>query len=246
MMADGRRNRPGTQAGFTLIEVLIAITIVVAIFGVMTTTIKLIGQGWERSRRQAAFQDMLIQGLDALTRDLGSIQRVPVLRNKELRYLFEGDATELTYPVVEPPYPGQSGLYLVKLTVIKAKHNNRLVRTRAPLLGTLKEEVGAFGDEVLVLESPLDIRFRYAKATPKAVNWRDHWRHSEELPGLIKVDLYDPVDRVPLPLTVRLMIDGEPGCAKPSGGICAAATNGKLKSSAKSGDEGKPARPESE
>jgi prepilin-type N-terminal cleavage/methylation domain-containing protein len=248
MIAKGQRNRLGPQAGFTLIEVLIAIAIVAAIFGVMTTTIKLIGKGTERSRMQAAFQDMLMQGFDALTRDLAAIQRVPELRDKALLYLFEGSAASLTYPLVEPPYPGQSGLYLVHLAVTKAKGKSRLTRTRAPLLGALKgQQAGAFGDEAVVLEGLFDIRFSYAEAAPREITWRDHWDDGQKLPSLIKVDLFDPVDRVHLPpLIVRLMIDGEPGCAKAGGGICAAATNGRLKSSAKPGDEGKSARPKPE
>ena len=203
----------GAQAGFTLLELLVAISIFALLSVMMYGGLNFGVRAWERvgeaDTRQSDVQ--LVQNL--LRRAFAEVQPVEIGGpRRRLRLAFEGGRDGVVFVGPMPAYLGPGGHYLIGLEVEGAGAEKALTlrwevfREERPDL----EFTDAAEREVLLL-GVRGLRLRYFGAEDAALSpqWRPEWRNVETLPRLIRAEVeFDPGDRRLWPeLIVALMTD---------------------------------------
>ncbi|MCG8593145.1 MAG: prepilin-type N-terminal cleavage/methylation domain-containing protein [Kiloniellales bacterium] len=207
--------RPETdsQGGFTLLELLVAISVFALLSVMMYGGLNFGIRAWERvgeaDTRQSDVQ--LVQNL--LRRAFAEVQPAEVGGpRRRLRLAFEGDRDGLVFVGPMPAYLGPGGNHLIGLQVEGAGRERALTlrwevfREERPDLAfteAAEREVLLFGVQ--------DLRLRYFGAEDEALSpqWRSQWRDDEALPRLIQAEVdFAPGDRRLWPeLIVALMTD---------------------------------------
>lgn len=216
------------QAGFTVIEMIVALTIAVIVLGSIAGSIRLIGRGWDWSVAEVSKQDMIARALDVLSRDLNGLQRIVNIRDDRPYYVFSGTPSEMRFVVVEPPYPTHSGLYCIRLDIHNGDRSSTLVRRRAPYRDGCKGAV--WSDEVELINGPYSFQLFYGQIEKDAIVWRRRFRAQDELPGLIKLKVTPDGDAgaVIPDYIIRPRIDAERDCVSLDAPLCAARRDGVL------------------
>lgn len=201
------------QRGFTLLELLVAITIFGLLSVMMYGGLSFGARAWERAGQADTRQSdvLLVQSL--LRRAFAEIQPVEVGgQRRRLRLAFEGRRDGVLFVGPMPAYLGPGGHYLIGLEVEGAGRERALTlrwevfREERPGLDFTE----AAEREVLLL-GVRDLRLRYFGAEDAALSpqWRPEWRDDEALPRLIEAEVeFERGDRRLWPeLIVALMTD---------------------------------------
>ena len=218
------------EAGFTLVELLVALIVIALTLAAVVTGLRLLGRSGERGARLIARQDMLSRGVDVLRRDIERLERVVRRRDREFEFIFEGDEKRLTFVVIEPPVPSEPGPYFVFYSIEQGEQKTVLVRSRAPYdaaagdIRRLRRQ-----DDVTVLEGPYVFRFGYLQREAGRARWVARWRDHNRLPALIRLEIgvNGQAPELP-PLIFRPHVDAEQGCIKDKMGLCTLRSGGVL------------------
>jgi general secretion pathway protein J len=209
------RQRPGREAGFTLLELLVAITVLGLLTGLLASGLGFGARVWERERRQLD-QWSELQTVQELVRRMLS-EAVPLAGTAssggQQSGAFLGSEDEVKF--VGPP-PAQSlvgGIYQYGLASRLEPDGTRLVltwRLRTPEGPKRRRRVSndepegmdmeqlQEGDEVVLAERLASVRFSFfgAEEQGSAARWRDRWQDPTRLPLLIRLAIaFPPGDR---------------------------------------------------
>ena len=201
------------QRGFTLLELLVAISIFALLSVMMYGGLNFGARAWERAGAADTRQSDVLLVQDLLRRAFAEAQPVEVGGpRRRLRLAFEGSRDGVVFVGRMPAYLGPGGHYLIGLEVEGAGATRALTlrwevfREERPDL----EFTDAAEREVLLLGVE-GLRLRYFGAEDEALSpqWRPEWRNVETLPRLIRAEVeFDRGDRRLWPeLTVALMTD---------------------------------------
>jgi general secretion pathway protein J len=222
----------GRQAGVTLVELIVALTVMAMTLGAAATGLRLLGNSGDRGTRLMAQHDMLSRGVDALRRDIERLERVVRGQGREPEFVFHGDARTLVFVAVEPPVPSEPGPYFIVYSVEQADRSGRLVRSRAPYDGSARDISRLrTEDDVVVLEGPFAFRFSYFERSERQDRWTARWQHKNRLPDLIRLEARGTGEgAVSLPaLIFRPRSNAELGCLKEAAaGTCSTRSGGQL------------------
>lgn len=216
----GARNGARPEAGFSLIEMIVALALLAGMLALLPGTLRLGAHAWRAQHgidRSAAI---------AAARRVISVhvaQAMPLHRHRDGRAKgldFEGDATSLRFVAPAPQAAPASGLVTYRLLLSDGPRppaeassapsaRRHMTVTTAPL----GDDVAAAGDGApptatsILLEDVADLRLRYfgrpadGSARPR---WHTEWRRRARLPDLIEVsfDIASPSG----PRTERLVV----------------------------------------
>jgi general secretion pathway protein J len=181
-----RRRRRSGVAGFTLLEALIATTLmgmVLAAIGAITAQWL---PSWNRGFMRVQRSELFAVALDRLAADLSASEFVTPNRESKLP-IFEGTASAVTLvrSAVGPNTGG--GLEVVRIAESADRQGIALVRTRtafAPFgLGNVAADQLNFSDPVVLLRAPFRVSFSYSSGDG---SWSDTWHNSGQLPSVIR------------------------------------------------------------
>lgn len=222
------------ERGFTIIEMLVSLTVLAVILGMLSGGLRVLSQNAERNATRFDSVDMLSRAFDILRRDLAGLQRVATANGGPMRYIFTGSDKKLSVITLEPPYPTTAGPYFVDYSVQANGKLGELVRARAPYRQGLQAFPGATpANRVALLSGPLDYRFSYAAKTPTGIKWLPKWPYPTRMPDLVRLEILDGKTRAPRtpPMVVPLRADAELGCLEQEATLCSAMTKGELMAS---------------
>jgi general secretion pathway protein J len=181
----GTRTRSGI-AGFTLLEALVAVTlmgVILAAIGAIT------GQwlpGWNRGFMRVQRSELFAVALNRLASDLAASEFVTPNRDSKLP-IFEGTPTAVTLvrsavgPNTEP------GLEVVRIAEASDRQGTALVRRRTPFAPFGAGDVSAsqlnFADPVVLLRAPFRVSFSYSSGDG---SWQETWQNSDKLPTMVR------------------------------------------------------------
>ena len=201
------------QRGFTLLELLVAISIFSLLSVMMYGGLSFGVRAWERVGEADARQSdvQLIQSL--LRRAFSQVQPLEVGGpRRRLRLAFEGRRDGVFFVGPIPAYVGPGGHYLIGLEV-EGSGAARALTLRWEIFREERPDLDftdAAEREVL-LHGVRDLRLRYFGAEDEALSpqWRAEWINNETLPRLIQAEVeFGPGDRRLWPeLVVALMTD---------------------------------------
>ena len=188
----------GRQAGFTLLEVLIASTLMAVMMTLLLGAMRIGVRSWEGGEQRSASnsrmlvtQNFLRSHLSAalpLTRSPVGGNRVPRLEN-QISLLFEGGQDFLRYVGTLPPLV-KGGLYQFEMYLKRDQERSDLKLAIKPLVSGKLQDEPELIDDVLLLENVESLSISYFKQSELdgESRWMNEWRQ-ETMPALIRVEL---------------------------------------------------------
>ena len=185
--ANPARRRAHGEAGFTLIEVLLATLLMAVILGALATITAQWLPNWNRGMARVQRAERLAIGLERALADLSVAEMIPV--NAAVKQpLFEGSELSVTFVRTAVGPNTRPGLEIIRLIEKADDQGLALVRERAPFTPMPSDAQIRFADQVVLLRAPFRATFAYAG--PDQV-WMPNWRDQMQLPSRIRVSVRD-------------------------------------------------------
>ncbi|MFA5950917.1 MAG: prepilin-type N-terminal cleavage/methylation domain-containing protein [Hyphomicrobium sp.] len=203
-----------SDAGFTLVEVLVALAISAMLMATLGTALKVVSDGSARSSRLIDRLDMMSRGLAAVQHDLSGMERAVIIEQGNPRLLFEGSSNHVQFVSIEPAQPTHPGSYLISYSVRQQGTVGQLVRSRSifEYQPPTRDAGPSESDEVVVLEGAY--RYAFSFEDQATGQWLEQWTDASALPSLIRLDVTSTDPRVPsMPsLIAHPKVDAELSC----------------------------------
>jgi general secretion pathway protein J len=231
MMA--RRER-SSEAGFTLIEALVALALTGLVLSSLATLTAQWFPNWNRGIDHIQHSELIGIAMQRIAADLAAAEYVPANRESK-KPLFEGSALSVTF--VRTALGPNAAIGLDVVRIAEATDQGRLVtlRSRAPFTplptGVSASEQVRLSGPVVLLRPPLRLSFAYAG--PDRV-FRDNWHDADKLPAAIMLTVRDPSGAVLSASTVTPVHIDAPASGGKSG---AGKSDADSKDDAKDGDK---------
>jgi general secretion pathway protein J len=209
-----RRDLKG-EAGFTLLETLIAMTLMVGIVAVLATITSQWLPNWNRGFARVQQAELLGRGLERLVADLSAAEFVTANRTTK-QPMFEGNELSVLFVRSAIGPNTRPGLEIVRIAATADQRGPALVRSRTPF-GLLAEnakisDLSTFSDPVVLMRAPYRVIFAYAGSD---YVWRNSWRDADQLPTAIRVSVRDAASERSLAVSTAtvLHVDAPAECA---------------------------------
>ena len=186
MSARLRRTAAG-EAGFTLIEVLMATLLMTIILGALATVTAQWLPNWNRGMAHVQRAERLAIGLERIAADLSVAEMMP-LNVDAGAPLFEGAELSVTFVRTAVGPNTRPGLEIIRLIEKADDQGLALVRERAPFAPMPADAQIRFADQVVLIRCPFRVSFSYAG--PDQV-WQKQWRGQKQLPDMIRINVRD-------------------------------------------------------
>ena len=179
------------EAGFTLIEALISMMLMVGILAALATITSQWLPNWNRGFAHVQRTELFGRGLERLVADLSAAEYVTA-NGKAKQPMFEGNelAVQFVRSAIGPN--SQPGLEIVRIVATADEQGDALVRTRTPFvtlpLNTKIRDLSNFSDPVVLMRAPYRATFSYAGSDHI---WQSSWRDADQLPLVIRVSVRD-------------------------------------------------------
>lgn len=214
-MSNNRRNQALPKvAGFTLVEVVISITLFAIALTLLVGAFGFTSRAWESGERTAAETADLVAVHRILNNMLDRLFPATLQSKEDEVYAFSGTADRLRFTAQLPPYPTAGGLHIVEFSIT---HSEDLSRLRLKIVPHSAE---AFtdseldtDDKSLLLTTPAKLSFSYYDSNI-AEDWLSEWSTSEPPPQLVKLEIVEsekPLAEIVAPITVNMDLS----CAVP-------------------------------
>lgn len=203
-------------AGFTLLEVLIAMVLLTGVFGLVFGGLRLGAQTTDAAGQVMA-ESQEFRTVHGLTRRFLARAMPAVWDEDDQPFAFEGNADSVRFVARLPAYPGIPGLYWVSLETESGRDGDALRLTLVPFRAD-RDDLDAMDpiEDTVLVAPPADIAFAYfgAEDGDGSPVWQDDWRSDDAMPALVKLTITAGAEkRTPWPaLVVALGITNDTGC----------------------------------
>jgi general secretion pathway protein J len=210
-----------SQAGFTLIEIIVAMTLLATMMLLLYSGLSFALRSWDagdaNGRRTA---DRRI-GENFLRRELTELFPMRWKDGTALRFAFEGDARHLRFVSSRPAGVSTGGLALVGVEVEEGERRNQrdLVMRRAMPDDDAKDFRPLDRAERAILVAGIDsVAFSYFGSLNDFTEpvWTDTWPHPGRIPQMVRVRVTESGGATLPELVVKLMLGEEAGCLENS------------------------------
>ncbi len=155
------RRKPADEAGFTLIEVLLATLLMTVILGALATVTAQWLPNWNRGMARVQRAERLAIGLERIAADLSVAEMMPI--NGDARTpLFEGSELSVTFVRTAVGPNARPGLEIVRFIEKADDRGLAMVRERAPFTPMPADAQIRFADQVVLVRAPFRVTFSYA------------------------------------------------------------------------------------
>lgn len=210
-----------TDAGFTLLEVVLALTLLAAMLAMAWGGLSFALRGWDTGEASGRRTVDLQLAQNFLRRELAEVFPMRWKDPLTVRVAFEGDAGHMRFVSTRAAGVQSGGLALVGLDVEPAadpKQRNLVMRRALPDEHA-KDFAPLRGAEATVLVSDVDsVKFAYfgAENDFNDPRWVDQWTFTGRIPQLVRLKVKTG-DGTELPeIVARVMLGEEAGCLENS------------------------------
>jgi len=180
--------------GFTLLEIMVAMTVLSLIVTAAFGALRLGQRSWETGLNQTAKTENLRTVTGALQRIFSQALPLSWKEKTETTIAFEGDDQYLRFIAPAPQHHGATGLFEYTLTLKPLALNNQLMlyyRLHDPdRKGFAADDVDR--QEVILVENLAGVSFNYyGSAEAKApLQWHSFWNNdAETFPAMVNIQL---------------------------------------------------------
>jgi general secretion pathway protein J len=190
------------EAGFTLIEMLIATMLMVFILTALATVTAQWLPNWDRGIARVERDERLAFALNRLTGDLAVAEFVPANAKVKAAY-FDGEELGVSFvrTAIGPNAP--PGLEIVRFQEAADAGGPALIREHAPFVPMDAGAQVRFADPTVLLHSPYRVTFSYAGSDD---NWLPAWRGAALLPARIRVTVRDGITQQKLAVSTAALV----------------------------------------
>ena len=205
------------QPGFTLIEVLIAMTLLGLIMVMLHQAMSLGAKSWDYGETTAVEVAQMRDVYGFIRKQINRIQ--PISRSRGLPQTkdekpFVGEREYLRFIANLPNNIGIAGPVIHELQVEEGDQGTQILLKLKMDHPDAEWELTQDDDKVgyVLLSGVSEVAFEYFGAKNKGQNadWHDRWDEGEVLPKLIKIKITFPDDHAEWPeMTAKIKVDGE-------------------------------------
>ena len=182
-------------AGFTLVELLVAITLLGMLAALVFGGFRFGNRAWERAQAHVDHASEIQLAQSFLRRRLGTA--APVRKRDEGREQhleFDGEASRLSFVTVMPVHRGTGGYARLELEFKRTAEAGELLLTWRPYrFGSQADADEDEGDVRALLRQVDEVTFAYygprRDDRDEPLTWSSSWRERRQLPRLIRVRL---------------------------------------------------------
>ena len=219
------RARGSGEAGFTLIETLLATALFLIVIAALATVTGQWLPSWNRGFARVQRTEQLAFGLDRIVADLAAAQFVTPNATVK-RPIFDGNEIGVTFVRGAVGPNSRPGLEIVRLAEIASERGPVLARATAPFV-PLVPDAGViarltFTEPTVLVRSPFRISFAYEG--PDRV-WQPVWRDADRLPRAVRVSVRNAVSGAVLAASSATIVHVEvaPECVNARASGCTGA-----------------------
>jgi len=188
-MTKGRR-----AAGFTLVELLLAITLMSILLGLTYTGLRAATRSSQRGELLLAAGGELRAAHQFIRRQLNQMLPLSYAESDDaeaVRIVFEGDAAHIKYVAPMPGYLGTGGPQVQVVEVADDGDGGFVIRFSHALLQGFTEERLHDRDPVLLLEGVKSAEFAFLGKDEEGelTDWSNTWDQPEQLPVAVRLDV---------------------------------------------------------
>ncbi len=206
------RAERASQAGFSLIEALVAMALMGTVLAGLATVTAQWLPNWSRGFASVQRTELLQRGVERLTADFAAAEYVP-LGGGDTHPLFVGSELSVTFVRRALGPNTKPGLEIVRIAETAGRQGPLLVRTRARFAPTGPDaginHLPPMRDPVLLLRAPYRVTFSYAGEDRK---WKGSWHDMARLPRTIRLTVRDTASQQiqPASTAVTIHVDAAP------------------------------------
>ncbi len=176
------------QSGFTLLELLVALTLLGLTVAMIVTALNSSLLGADVTKKRSVRLNQIRVAQLALRRQIEAVRPVNWADKVLNKVGFDGQADEASFVSVQPPWPGPGGPHLVRV----ARDGDRLIMSRRIHSGENPSfDFSGPVSRTVLLDGISAIRFGYfGRVDPRApAKWHASWRSRATLPSLIRLSV---------------------------------------------------------
>jgi general secretion pathway protein J len=210
MRSRPNRGRAGREAGFTLVEMLVAMLLMAMIVGALTTVTAQWLPSWSYGFTRLQRTESMAIGLDRIARDLADTAFITGDRKSKSPFF---DGAELSVVLVRSAISpnARGGLEVVRVSESADQQGRLVVRTAAPFApGELSAAQINFANPVVLMRAPYRLSFSYAG---KDRIWKSTWHSEKLLPSAVRLTVRDAATDQPLAASTVVDIHAEMSAA---------------------------------
>jgi general secretion pathway protein J len=200
------------EAGFTLVEMLIAVMMMVFILTALATVTAQWLPNWNHGMARMERDERFAFALNRMVGDLAVAEFVPANITVKTPY-FDGSELSVSFVRTAIGPSSAPGLEIVRFQEIADSSGPALVRSRSAFVPMDANAQIRFADPVVLIRSPYRVMFAYAGADD---TWQPTWRNAAELPKRVRITVRDGVTQQKLAVSTAALvhIDTPAECAR--------------------------------
>lgn len=184
----------GKDSGFTLVELLLAITLMSILLGLTYTGLRAASRSSEQGEKLLAAGGELRASHQFIRRQLNQMLPLPFAVTddaEESRVVFEGDARHIKFVAPMPGYLGTGGPQVQHVEIVNGQDGQSVIQFTHALLQGFEEEF-LYDREPVVLLKGIDsagFEFLGKDEEGELSGWTATWDQPEILPVAVRLDL---------------------------------------------------------
>lgn len=192
-----RAPAPRPAPGFTLIEILLAVSLLSLILLLLFSALFSANRSWAATERRIAQNDELRLVAEFIQRQLTAQAPLFWAGQDDTSLLFSGARDELHFTAGLPAHRGGGGVQALTLKVSRAGGERQLALYFQPVSAARRPFDNQGAERVVLLANTRRIELAYygREEIEGQSTWRDEWRHTELLPELIGLTVYPATGR---------------------------------------------------
>jgi general secretion pathway protein J len=211
------RRADSGNAGFTLIEAMLTMALMVFVIGALATMTREWLRNWDRGFARVQRVDLWAAGLDRLMADLSAAEYVSGGGADALPY-FDGSERAVTFIRTAVGPNASTSLEVVRIADEADDRGPALVRWTAPFVPKAGNPIGgSFSDPVVIMRAPYPIAFSYA-GPDRA--WRQAWQGKPQLPRAVRVEVPGTSGRLLVSTSTVVRAELPAMCTQPNASNC--------------------------
>jgi general secretion pathway protein J len=185
--------RVRAQSGFTLVELLLAMTLMSILLGLTYSGLSAAMRASERGEAMLAAAGEIRSAHQFVRRQLNQMLPLPFAVSddaEQVRILFEGDANHIQYVAPMPGYLGSGGPQ-VQLLELDGGGDDGVLQFSHSLLQGFEQSMLADRDPVLLLQGVSSATFEFLGRDDdgEIMDWSPSWNAAEVLPIAIRLNI---------------------------------------------------------
>lgn len=181
-----------SAAGFTLLEMLIAITLLGIMMTLLFGSLRTCVRSWEAGERLAAKTGRLAVIHSFIRGYLSNaMPLIDDISEEDPVFSFKGTERNVQFVSALPASAGRGGLYLFNLDLVVQGREKALVLTLRPFY-PLFDDAEEVKEEVVILENVEDMKLAYFGEDTdldEEFRWHESWEERNALPKLVQVEI---------------------------------------------------------